>query len=211
MKNRNQTAGLIPRGGLEPSVRFPFTIERTLDLYNYGRRLQRKIAVFEESRDPNLEKIVEFAKYLTAENLSAARVWKYMVILNKVSDRLEKNFDSVTKKDIQDLVSAINTSSYKEWTKSAFKVIIKRFWKWLKNSEEYPEEVKWIKTTCKQKDRISVKREGILTPDEAASLVENCTCIRDKAMVMTLFESGSINPKRSLVALYKRKMLCLTS
>lgn len=134
-----------------------------------------------------------------------------MVILNKVSDRLEKNFDSVTKKDIQDLVSAINTSSYKEWTKSAFKVIIKRFWKWLKNSEEYPEEVKWIKTTCKQKDRISVKREGILTPDEAASLVENCTCIRDKAMVMTLFESGSINPKRSLVALYKRKMLCLTS
>ena len=148
-----------------------------MDLYNYGRRLQRKIVEFEESKEPNLVTVSEFAKYLIADNLSAARVWKYMVILNKVHQRLGKNFDSVTKKDIQDLVASINTSSYKEWTKSAYKVAIKRFWKWLKNSEEYPDEVKWVKTTCKQKVRISVKREDVITTDEIASnhLLADCT------------------------------------
>ena len=161
-----------------------------MDLYNHGRRLQRKIARYEQSEEPNLAKIAEFSKYLIAENLSAARVLKYMVILGKISERLDKNFDSVTKKDIQDLVATINTSSYKEWTKTGYKVVIKRFWKWLKNSEEYPQEVKWIKTTCKSKNTISVKREDVLTPDEVVSMVESCTSIRDKALVMTLFESG---------------------
>ncbi len=58
-----------------------------MDLYNYGRRLQRKLAEFEQSEDKNLRKIAEFAKFLIAENLSAARVWKYVVIPSKVSER----------------------------------------------------------------------------------------------------------------------------
>ncbi len=49
--------------------------------------MQRKVAEFEQSEDKNLRKIAEFAKFLIAENLSAARVWKYVVIPSKVSER----------------------------------------------------------------------------------------------------------------------------
>lgn len=162
-----------------------------MDLYNYKRRVRDTLPEFQSSDDANLRKVAEFTNKLVAENLSYARIWKYMQTLREINRRLSgKSFDSVTKHDIQNLVSDINTSSYGEWTKHGYRVIIKRFWKWLRGDENYPDTVKWIKASCKQRNKVVIRPEDVLTPEEVQSMVEKCPTIRDKAMLMTLFESG---------------------
>jgi integrase len=70
-----------------------------------------------------------------------------------------------------------------------YRVIVKRFYKWLKgNDEEYPEEVRWIKTTLREKDR--VLPQDLLTEDEIKRLVDAADNPRDRAFIMTLYESG---------------------
>ena len=162
-----------------------------MDLYNYKERVRRTISQYQQSDDYNTQKVVEFTNKLVAENLSYARIWKYIQSLREIDRRLGgKSFDSVTKRDIENLVSELNTSQYSEWTKHSYRVVIKRFWKWLKGDENYPTEVKWIKASCKHRNKIAIRPEDILTADEIRAMVENCPTVRDKAMLLTLFESG---------------------
>ena len=187
--------GSILLEGPSSKVRFSsFIIERTLDLYNYERRVKDRTSLYQKSDDRNLQKIAEFRHELGAEGLSPARINKYMETLTQVNKKLhKKDFVSVTKQDIKNFIAEINCSGYSVWTKRDYKVITKRFWKWLKGMEDedgYPDEVNWIKTTIKRKDKVSVRHEDILKPEEIFSMVEHCRNVRDKAMLMTLFESG---------------------
>ena len=84
----------------------------------------------------------------------------------------------------------IEKKDYSAWTKHDYKVTIKRFYKWLKgNDETYPEEVKWIKTTLKKQD--IVLPEELLTEEEIKRLVGSALSIRDKAFIISLYESGA--------------------
>jgi len=59
-----------------------------------------------------------------------------------------KSFGRATKLDIEQLVRRVETSGYSAWTKQNDKVVLKRFYRWLKGGdEEHPPEVRWIKTT----------------------------------------------------------------
>jgi integrase len=162
-----------------------------LDLYNYQKTVSDAIALYKQSDDPNQRKVVEFTNKLIAENLSYARIWKYIYCLREIDKRLGgKSFVSVTKQDIENLISELNMSQYSEWTKHSYRVVIKRFWKWLSGDENYPSEVKWIKASCKQRNKIAIRPEDVLTADEVRAMVESCPTVRDKAMILTLFESG---------------------
>ena len=84
----------------------------------------------------------------------------------------------------------IEKRDYSAWTKHDYKVIIKRFYKWLKgNDETYPDEVKWIKTTLKKKD--VVLPEELLSENDIKRLVDSAVSIRDKAFIISLYESGA--------------------
>ncbi len=66
---------------------------------------------------------------------------------------------------------------------------MKRFYKWLKgNNVTYPEEVKWITTTLKTKNRLLP--ENLLTEEEIQRLIDVVDRPRDKAFIITLYESG---------------------
>jgi len=108
----------------------------------------------------------------------------------KIAERLGKDFDKVSKKDIEQFIYELERSNYSPWTKHDYKVCLKRFYKWFKgNNEEYPDEVKWIKTTLKEKDLLLP--EELLSEEEVMSLVNSCDNIRDKAFIITLYESGT--------------------
>ncbi|MGI0022074.1 MAG: hypothetical protein ACRD9Q_04345 [Nitrososphaeraceae archaeon] len=62
---------------------------------------------------------------------------------------MKVDLSKATKGDIQRVLGVIEKSNYAEWTKHEFKVTLKRFYKWLRGSEDYPPEVRWIKTTIK--------------------------------------------------------------
>ncbi len=133
---------------------------------------------------------MEFERQLLSEGLTPIRVSKYLDTLRRIADMLNKPFEEATVDDIKDLVYRIERSDYSPWTKHDYKVALKRFYKWLKgNNEEYPPEVKWIKTTLKAKDELLP--EDLLTEEEVMTLVNAADSPRDKAFIITLYESGA--------------------
>ncbi|MFA4820220.1 MAG: hypothetical protein WC613_04675 [Candidatus Aenigmatarchaeota archaeon] len=70
-------------------------------------------------RDHNIALIDKFLDSCLSEGIGNSRIKKYRYILTKLSEWLDKNFDEVTKEDIQGLVRKIEMSDYKDWTKLA--------------------------------------------------------------------------------------------
>lgn len=170
-----------------------------MDIHNFSRRLERAELSLEEmsliSRR-NADLIRGFAKHCAALGLGNPRITKYLNHLKLIAEKLKKDFDKATKEDIEKLVYEIETSNYSPWTKMDYRVIIKRFYRWLRgNDEEYPPEVKWIKTTMKEKDKVLPR--DLPTEDEIKRLIDATDNPRDRAFIMTLYETGGGPPRPS--------------
>ena len=78
---------------------------------------------------------------------------KYLQTLRNLSQLLGKPFLKATKEDFVELVSKIERNpEWTDWTKHDFKVILRRYYRWLKglnDNDPFPEEVRWIKITVK--------------------------------------------------------------
>jgi site-specific recombinase XerD len=132
----------------------------------------------------------QFLEYCKAKGMSKLRVLKYYYSLPKIAKWLnDKPFKQVTKNDMIKLMSIIEQNSdYKEWTKNTYRTVIKRFWKWLYGDEEYPDTVRWIKVGMK-KERQKLP-EDLLTEDEIQKLIQTSNNIRDRVLILCLYESG---------------------
>jgi site-specific recombinase XerD/ribosomal protein L40E len=166
-------------------------MEDRIDIHNSAKRLLKAEAILHNPLNKkNIALILEFEKALFSEGLGKTRIAKYVMTMKALASRLGKGFDKATKKDIEGLVYEIERSDYSPWTKHDYKVALKKFYKWLKgNNEDYPECVKWIKTTIKRNDLLLP--EQLLTEEEIMKLVDACSSIRDKAFIMSLYESGA--------------------
>ncbi|MBS7612227.1 tyrosine-type recombinase/integrase [Candidatus Bathyarchaeota archaeon] len=162
-----------------------------VDIHDYEGRLRlAEKAIHNPLPKRSRELLEEYEKQLLSEGLSAVRVAKYLYILRRIADMLDKPFEEATVEDIKDLVYRIERGDYSPWTKHDYKVALKRFYKWLKgNNEEYPPEVKWIKTTLKARDELLP--EDLLTEEDVMRLVNAVDSPRDKAFIITLYESGA--------------------
>ena len=125
-------------------------MDKNFDIYGMDSRLEGAIHDIKNSKEickKNKGNILEFSEHCFAEGLSKARIEKYTRTLGKIAILLEKPFTDAIKKDIEKLVAKIEKKDYSDWTKKDYKVALKKFYKWFRDSEEYPEEVRWIKTT----------------------------------------------------------------
>jgi integrase/ribosomal protein L40E len=86
-----------------------------------------------------------------------------------------------------DLVRQIEGRDYTTHTKQDYKVVIKRFWKWLNGDENCPDSVRWIKIGSFRSRKLP---EELLTEDEVKRAAEAAFNLRDKALVLVLYESG---------------------
>lgn len=117
--------------------------------------------------------------------------------LRILAEHLKKPFDKATKDDIKELLKEIYSMNIKrgetikklsESSKSDYTIILKTFFKWLKNTK-YPKETTWIKP-------ISVKHKR-LRPDEklvwedAVMLSKSAMNPQDMAFPQVLWECGS--------------------
>ena len=163
-----------------------------IDLYKANERFKSALERLKSAniREKNKEKIEEFVNVLISDGLSKLRIVKYIGQLMKISEWLGKDFDKATEKDIRRVVAKIESSDYSEETKKAYKVTIKRFYKWLLgNNKRVPEMVEWIKARIKKSSAIGP--DDILTEDEIRRMVDAANTIEDKALVITLFETAT--------------------
>ena len=164
-----------------------------MDLHDVDGRLERFLGSLEEkcaSRE-NAEYIRRFMDYCFSNGLSKMRVLKYVSTLVKISRVMGKPFDRVSKEDVERFVGWVERNRrFSPWTKQNYKVALKFFFKWFKGGgERYPPEVDWIKTTLKAKDELLP--EQLLTEEDVMRLVRAARSLRDKAFIITLYESGA--------------------
>lgn len=161
-----------------------------MDIHNYQGRLELVLKRIKESpiSENNKKTIIRFHDNCFSEGLSTARVVRYLYDLIKIENWLGKDFEHAGMEDIKALVCIIEKTSYAEHTKRDLKIILKKFYRWLRGTEEYPPEVRWIKTNIKRnKNKLP---EDMLTEDEIEKLINAAEHPRDRALVAVLYESG---------------------
>lgn len=134
--------------------------------------------------------IQKFKEQLAADGLSFGRQAKYIYTLGRVSLMMDTDFRKANKQDMVKLVAKINNNpDFKEWTKYNYLVIIRRFYKWLRQSEDYPKEVKWIHPRIKQHKKTQPKQ--LLIFDDVKNMANATNNLRDRAFILLLYETGA--------------------
>ncbi len=144
-------------------------------------------------KDYDNSKLIEkFLSNCIASGIGKLRIQKYTQQLHWLSEILKKDFDKATRENIEKLVVKINQNeNWSEWTKYDYKVAIKKFYKWHNGGEECPKIARWIPTKISKCN--SKMPEDLLTEEEVKKMVEFAPTIRDKAYVITLYETGCRN------------------
>ena len=155
-------------------------------IYNYERILSRELSKIKE--DPfNAEILFKYYRSRVAEGLSLARIIKCLNTLRLISKSLVKPFVEATKEDIENFIVKIEERSFSQWTKQDYKIILKKFYKWLRDSENYPPEVRWIRVSRNIPSKL--QKKDLLTLEEIQKIADCTTNIRDRAFIWVYFES----------------------
>ncbi|ADC64369.1 integrase family protein [Ferroglobus placidus DSM 10642] len=160
-------------------------------ILDYDKMLQRLVDNVRKSsriKKENKKLFEEFRKYLLVQGCSDAHMYKMLSHLKKILEFVDYDLKKATKSQIEDIVAWINQRKVSDETKRQYKIVLKVLFKWL-NGGEYPEAVKWIKTSSKsRKDKLP---EKILTEDDVKKLIDAADNPRDKALIALLWETGA--------------------
>jgi len=164
-------------------------VRKSFDIYNCARILERAYARIKESGidEANKLQILKFLEDLTVLGFSKPRIIKYAEILLQLAKLMNTPFEKAEKADLFQVVKEIESRDYSDWTKRDFKIVLKKFFKWLRKSEDYPEEVRWIKARVRNNKKLP---EELLSLEEVNKMAEVATNARDKAFVLLLYETG---------------------
>jgi integrase/recombinase XerD len=161
-------------------------------IHDYEKTLERlKVSIKKsEISEKNKKIISDYETHLVITDISMPRVIKYLQSLKTIALNMKVDFDKVTKKDIEAFISFIQTKNYAENTKKDFKVTLKKFYKWLRNTGDvFPEEVRWLKANIKV--NLTKLPQDLITEKEAYCIMDHAPSIRDKALISVLYESGA--------------------
>jgi integrase/ribosomal protein L40E len=163
------------------------------DLYKRERKILQIKEKFKSECERCYKVIEKFEHALRLNQYSTGRIEKYWSFLKTLHHHLGVCFEDAKREDIEKLVIKIDTNpEWAEWTKTDMKKILKIFYRWLKfgNLEgDYPDIVKWIKPKMKRNN--SKTPDMILTKEEIELMANNTTNPRDRALVLTLYETGA--------------------
>jgi integrase len=140
----------------------------------------------------NEELIKQFCNDLLAEGISNNRIKKYNSALKTISKIIKKDFRECNERDLRNFFANIEKTDYSYNTKRDFRVVVKRFWKWLlpdkENPKAYPIIVRWIATTFDRREEKIKLEKDVLTREEVYKMVDCAEYMRDKAFISLLFE-----------------------
>lgn len=168
------------------------------DIHNLEQRYSLQLKKIEELEISNdlKEKMLQFLNDLEAKGYTYARLETYAKLLRKIVELFNfkslNDIKNLNEEDVKKVVAKIEKLSYSYWTKRDLKILVKKFIPFC-----FPEKqniVSWIKTTGLTAQRKKVEKtlpKEILTVEEINKLAEAAENIRDKALVLTLYETGA--------------------
>ncbi len=165
-----------------------------VDIHDYARKLEGNLALLAADKGAgqhNKDLITQYLGDCALQGIGKPRQVKNVEVLRALAGKLGKDFDKADVTDLKNLVRQIDSRDCAAWTKITSKVVLKRFYKWLKgNNEEYPAEIKWLKVSRREADAKMLSQNELITDDEIQRAVKAARNLRDKAVIATLGESG---------------------
>lgn len=178
-----------------------------IDIHNVNQefetsveRLKNDKIIIPKNREFILKFIEDARKGKTIKNkakkkIGVARCSKYISELKRLSEWFGKPFDKITVEDVERVIENLEEDkvktktaiarNYSEKMKLDFKKDLKKFLKWLfGENEKYFAMTGWIDTYEK------ISEVPALTREEVEQMVNACK-IREKALLMVLFDSGA--------------------
>lgn len=123
-----------------------------------------------------------------ARGNTTVRALKYGYSLKKIALLIsDKIIHKLNREEITDLVLKIQSSDLKKRTQEDLLLTIKLFYKFIKKTENYPEEVSWIK--IKHEHNI-ITKDDLITKKEYKKMYDNATDLKDKTLIAPLHETG---------------------
>jgi integrase/recombinase XerD len=138
--------------------------------------------------EPNRSLIRAYLSARHSEGIGPWQITKTLYHLLEIAKILERDFREAGHTDVARLVSALESCPYAAWTKSDYKLVVTRFYKWLRRTDDYPPEVRWIKARVIDAHR--KLPEELLTRTEVDRMIQHAVFGRDRALILALFESG---------------------
>lgn len=170
--------------------------------YNSAVKKLQKADILESNKETIMRflKDAELGKTIkkgSKKKLGKLRLAKYPWILTILAQEIKKPFEEANQEDMESFITRLESNKikprinvikkecYSDNTKLDFKICIKKFYKWLLgNNMHYPEIVEWFDTHEELKDVPAISLEETEKMAEASNT-------RDKAMIMTDFDSGA--------------------
>lgn len=107
--------------------------------------------------------------------------------LLQIRDVIEKPFDTWKVREVEGFLAVLNASDRLEWTRNGLKTTLKRFLKWKFKDLELLESIKMREATNYRK----LNHAEMLTTDELNRILRVTNTVRNKAIVLTLYESAA--------------------
>lgn len=165
-------------------------MSRASEIYPYERQIERLFVRISQDQH-NSEILKKYYNSRVAEGISQARIHKCLCTLRLMSETLTKPFEDATKDDLVNLIATLEARPLAAWTKRDYRVVLKHFFKWLKNWEDgMPPEVRWIKKTTNAENKRPILPKDLLTDEEKKSLIRVALNPRDRALLEVFLESG---------------------
>ena len=176
-------------------------MQRRLDIHDFDRQYasveKRVRASSVSARDKDLIFAYRDACVLH-QTCEKVRLLKIMGELLCAAQALPKDFDQLTRQDLEQYVSSLlqHKPPYTYETLTTKKIILKRFITWVFHPEGFPNtpepvpQIAWLKTHSPRRDAQRLERKDLLTPADIELLLRTCQNIRDKALIAILWETG---------------------
>ena len=171
---------------------------RYLDNGEYRTASQLNM-IAKEFEEPNRGYAFAYKEYLELNNRKARTIARRLGDLRFILRVLPKDAKLATRKDIENVVMAINKVKSRDingnltnndlaiLSKRKLKQILRAFYKWLYNSDNYPDIVKWVKVDREVPNKLP---EDLLSEEEVKKLIENCKNLRDSTVIALLWDTG---------------------
>lgn len=169
-----------------------------IDIHNTDRIYETALENFKTDEDmllKNRETILRFISDAelgktiqgrAKKKIGKRRILKYISMFRTFSKEINKPFEDVTQADMEAYIRKLENSDYKESTQVDYKKAIRKLYKWLLgNNQNYPELVSWFDTSLEKPEIPALSR------DEIEKMVSLIPYVKQKAMVMMLFDSGA--------------------
>jgi len=163
-----------------------------MELYNIEQRNASAFNRLNNDSGLSLAQKDEITKYITyckAKGIKPVRFSKLIIELSRMSKDLGKIFKEATKEELINLVALIQTYKMAEYSIYEYKVVLKRFYKYLEGNDiKYPEKIEWLRI---KEPKNHTLPEDLLTEEEVLRMVDCAESLRDKAFIFLLYETGA--------------------